>query len=235
MAFAGFPKAGIGFLGELAERNDRAWFAENRERYERDLLGPEREFVDAVGAAFAAVDQRVQAVPAIDRSIFRINRDTRFSRDKSPYKTYSDLWFWIGDDRKSSPGYFLRLTADEIWVGCGAHNVTPEQLARYRVAVVDGVQGPWLEHVLADLVAAGYELGDQTLKRVPAGFDAQSPRAELLRYTRLHAIRVFAPPPQEVYSAEFVQWCMGYFLETKPLVDWLVEHLSGVNPPDMRL
>jgi uncharacterized protein (TIGR02453 family) len=236
MAFTGFSRATGAFLADLADNNDRLWFAENRERYDRDLLGPERAFVDAVGSAFAGIDQRVHADPAVNRSIFRINRDTRFSRDKSPYKTYADLWFWIGDDRKTAPaGYFVRIVSGAVWVGGGVHKLTDEQIRRYRIAVSDGLHGAWLEQILADLGAAGYEIGDATLKRVPSGFSAQQPRADLLRYTSVHAIVEESPPPAEFESEEFVDWCMERFAQTKPLVDWLAENLSGTDPPDMRL
>jgi uncharacterized protein (TIGR02453 family) len=236
MAFNGFPRGARTFLAELAENNDRAWFAENRERYERDLLGPQREFVDAVGTAFAAVDQRVNADSAVNRSIFRINRDTRFSKDKSPYKTYADVWFWIGSDRKTAPaGYFMRLIPEAVWIGGGVHSLTPEQITRYRVAVADGLHGPWLEQILVDLEQDGYTVGDQTLKRVPAGYSPQHPRAELLRYTTVNAMVQVSPPPPELESSAFVGWCMQHFMRTKPLVDWLAQQLTGENPPDMRL
>ena len=103
MEFTGFGPGTTAFLADLATHQDRAWFAENRARYDRELLDKQRAFVDAIGAAFSSVDPRVQAVPAVDRSIFRIFRDVRFSRDKSPYKTYSDVFFWIGSDRRSAP------------------------------------------------------------------------------------------------------------------------------------
>ena len=235
MSFTGFSPDSLAFLSDLAEHNDRAWFAENRDRYERELLGRERDFVDAVGSAFAALDQRVQAVPAVDRSIFRINRDIRFSKDKSPFKTYADMWFWIGDDRKSAPGYFLRMVPGSVAIGAGAHRLTPEQIARFRSAVVDGLHGPWLEHILDDLRTAGFEVSEPTRKTVPKGFSAQQPRAELLKHTdHLHALRAFSPPPAEFTSPEFVAWTMGQFAQVKPLVDWLVEQLGGVFPTDMR-
>jgi uncharacterized protein (TIGR02453 family) len=227
MTFSGFPSGALTFLAELAENNDRAWFAENRARYERDLLGPEREFVDAVGSAFAAIDLRVNADPAVNRSIFRINRDTRFSKDKSPYKTYADMWFWIGNDRKTAPaGYFVRLIPEAVWIGGGVHSLTPEQLVRLRNQVADGLHGPWLEQILADLSSEGYSIGDQTLKRVPAGFSAQHPRAELLRYTTVNAMAKISPPPAELETAAFVDWCMQHFTRTKPLVDWLAEEVG---------
>jgi uncharacterized protein (TIGR02453 family) len=236
MGFSGFPKGAQAFLADLAENNDRIWFADNRERYERDLLGPEREFVDAIGTAFAAIDERVHADSGANRSIFRINRDTRFSKDKSPYKTHADLWFWIGDDRKTSPaGYFVRLIPDAVWIGGGVHTLTDKQLTRYRVAVADGVQGPRLEHILADLEGAGFDVGEQTLKRAPAGYSPQHPRIELLRYTSIHAMDKVSPSPPQIESEAFVGWCMERFAHTKPLVDWLASQLSGENPPDLRL
>jgi uncharacterized protein (TIGR02453 family) len=236
MAFEGFTPDSLTFLADLAKHNDRVWFAENRDRYERELLSRERDFVDAVGSAFRGLDQRVQAVPAIDRSIFRINRDTRFSRDKSPFKTYSDLWFWIGDDRKTAPGYFLRLEPGSVSIGGGAHRLTPEQVARFQSGVVDGLHGQWLDHILEDLRGAGYEISEPARKTVPKGFSAQQPRAELLKFgDHIHAIRPFSPPPAEFTSPAFVEWSMEQFALAKPLVDWLAEQLGGVYPPDMRL
>ena len=67
MKFEGFAADTLQFMSELAAHNDRAWFAENRERYERVLLDRQRAFVDAVGAAFEGVDPRVQCVPAVNR------------------------------------------------------------------------------------------------------------------------------------------------------------------------
>jgi len=226
MAFEGFSAGTLEFMRDLAEHNDRSWFAENRERYERDLLGPEREFVDAIGEAFSAVDPRVQAVPAIDRSIFRINRDTRFSRDKSPYKDYSDLFFWIGADRKSAPGYFMRIVPEAVWIGCGQHSLGPEQLARLRAAIVAPASGVEFERLLGDLAADGYEFAEPSLARVPAGFSKDAPRAELLRLTAVHAVRVYSPPPAEFFGPAFVDWSMEHFARVRALTDWLAEHVG---------
>jgi uncharacterized protein (TIGR02453 family) len=229
MAFEGFGPGALGFLGDLAENNDRAWFAENRERYERDLLGPQREFVDAIGAEFARIDARVQAVPNVDRSIYRINRDIRFTPDKSPYKTYADLVFWLGSDRKFSAGYFLRLVPNAVWIGGGTHQLSDEQLRRYRHAVVSPRQGPRLEAIVGRFREHGLEVDGAALKREPAGFRAQGERAELLKFTWLHAIRKVTPPPPELVGPGFVAWCMSEFQGVKPLVDWLAEAIDGVE------
>jgi uncharacterized protein (TIGR02453 family) len=221
--FTGFGPGTTAFLEDLVAHQDRAWFADNRARYDAELLEKQRAFVDAIGAAFAKVDPRVQAVPAVDRSIFRIFRDVRFSRDKSPYKTYSDVFFWVGEDRKSAPGYFMRIAPGEVWAGCGAHSLKPEQLARLRAGIIAPASGERFASILSDLEASGFEIGERTLARVPAGFPADSPRADLLRLTVVHAIRKVSPPPPEFASAAFVDWSMANFLRTKPLVDWLAE------------
>ena len=223
MEFTGFGPGTTAFLADLATHQDRTWFAENRERYDRELLDKQRAFVDAIGAAFATVDPRVQAVPAVDRSIFRIFRDIRFSRDKSPYKTHSDVFFWIGSDRRSAPGYFMRIAPGEVWAGCGAHSLTPEQLAQLRAAIVAPASGERFASILSALETDGFEIGERGLARMPAGFSADSPRADLLRLTAVHAIRKVSPPPPEFASAAFVDWSMTHFLAAKPLVDWLAE------------
>ena len=225
MTFEGFGPGALGFLAELAENNDRGWFAENRARYERDLLEPERAFVEAIAGEFAKVDPRVRAVSSVDRSIYRINRDTRFTRDKSPYKTYADLWFWIGPDRKSAPGYFVRLVPCAVWVGGGAHQLTDEQLQRYRLGVVSPERGPRLVSIVEQARSVGLEVSGEGLKRPPAGFSAQGAAAELLRYKWLHALRKVSPPP-ELGSAGFVAWCMHEFAAVRPLVDWLAETIE---------
>lgn len=226
MAFEGFSAGTLGFLADLAQHNDRAWFAENRARYDSELLERQRAFVDAAGVAFSQIDPRVRCVPSVDRSIFRINRDTRFSRDKSPYKDHSDLWFWIGDDRKSSPGYFMRIVPEGVWVGGGSHRLQPSQLARMRSAIVASASGGKLEGILGGLKAVGHEIGESTLARGPAGFSADAPRAELLRYTVMHAITKTEPVPPEFYGPEFVDWCMERFLTVRPLIDWLVDNVG---------
>ena len=223
MAFEGFGSATLDFLSDLAEHNDRDWFAQNRDRYERVLLAPEKEFIDALGEQFSAFDPRVHTVSAVNGSIFRINRDIRFSRDKSPYKTHADLWFWIGDDRKTAMGYFLRMIPGEVWVGGGTHQMTDAQTARYRSAVVSADAGARLIEIVDALRGDGLEVDGEQSKRLPTGFSAEGARADLLRYKWLHVLDKVSPPPPEFAGPQFVEWCMGQFARSRPLVDWLAE------------
>jgi uncharacterized protein (TIGR02453 family) len=106
MPFEGFPPEGLAFLAGLAEHNEKAWFDAHRAEYERGLLEPARDFVDAIGPELEAVHPGIHADPRVNGSIMRINRDTRFSKDKRPYKTHLDLWFWEGEGpSRMRPGF----------------------------------------------------------------------------------------------------------------------------------
>lgn len=227
MAFTGFTTDTLAFLSELAAHNDRTWFKRNRERYERELLEPEKLFIIALGEPLRRMRPAVEADPRVNGSIFRIQRDTRFTRDKTPYKTYTDLWFWEGPERKLSPGFFVSITADAVTTGAGTYMTEPGRLGRLREAVAADETGEMVTDILGDLGAAGYETGGRAYARVPRGFDSNHPRADLLRHNVLHASRREAVPP-EFHGAEFVEWCMARFEEVRPLHEWLVE-VHGAN------
>ena len=123
-------------------------------------------------------------------------------------------------------GYFLRIIPDGLWVGCGAHSLSSEQLARLRGAIVAPASGGEFERLLGELEADGYEIGEKGLARVPAGFSKDAPRADLLRLTVVHAIETVSPVPPEFESAAFAGWCMERFARVRPLVDWLVEYVG---------
>jgi uncharacterized protein (TIGR02453 family) len=221
MPFEGFPPEGLHFLAGLAEHNEKAWFDEHRVEYERGLLEPARDFVEAMGVELEAVYPGVNADPRVNGSIMRINRDTRFSKDKRPFKTHLDLWFWEGvGPSRTRPGFWFRLTPKQLILGAGRHHFEPPLLARYREAVVDERLGPALSEAVDQVQAAGYELGGRHYKRPPAGFDAPPERADLLLHDGLFA-GVELPLPEETHTARFPAFCAGYYARLAPLVRWL--------------
>jgi uncharacterized protein (TIGR02453 family) len=229
MGFEGFSEGTLAFLGDLAENNDREWFSANKARYEAEVLEREKTFVAAMAGGLAALEGAsggpIHAEPRVGGSIFRINRDIRFSRDKSPFKTHADMWFWVGDDRKTAAGYFVRIVAHGVWIGGGVHMLTPEQLTRMRRAIADEPSGSEIGEIVVGLRDSGYYVGDEAYKRVPRGFPADHPRAELLRFGYLHAMKQDLPVPPEFYSSEFLGWCGTQFADFAPLVRWLVDVL----------
>src|SRR5438045_6944819 len=110
------------FLRDLAENNDRGWFAANKERYERDVRGPALRFVSDFGPRLAKFAPSLAADPRpVGGSMFRIHRDTRFSRDKSPYKDHVGLHFFHQAAKKapSVPGFYLHLMPGQSFAAAG--------------------------------------------------------------------------------------------------------------------
>jgi uncharacterized protein (TIGR02453 family) len=229
-SFTGFHPSALAFLAHLGEHNDRAWFDAHRADYERLLLDPARAFVDAMGGLLPRLAPGVRAEPRVNGSILRINRDTRFSTDKRPYKTHLDFWFWEGDGpSRGCSGFFLRLEADRVGLGAGMHHFEKDVLAAYRAAVDDAERGSALDRAVRRATRAGYLLGGEHWKRVPAPYPADHPRAALLRHAGLVA-GTRTPVPQETFTAAFPTWCVGRFRPLRPLQAWVAEVVAGARP-----
>lgn len=225
--FSGFPEATFRFLKGLTADNSKAWFAAHRDDYEQGYVAPAKALVAALGPPLRKISPTVQYEPKVNGSLFRINRDVRFSKDKSPYKNHLDLWFWHGAHRGwSAPGFFFRLFADRVIVGGGMHQFEKPLLDRYRQAVVAPRAGAALEKAIAAVAAAGpWTIGGASRKTVPRGFDPDHPRAALLRHEGLWAERTVATG-KETRSAKFAADCLERFAETKPLVAWLLTNVA---------
>jgi len=220
MSFDGFDRGLVQYLTELRANNERGWFNAHRDEYETLLLEPARDFVEAAGEELRAFVPDVGADPRVNGSIFRIARDTRFSKDKRPYKDHLDLWFWVGD-RKRGPGFWFRLTPEELLLGGGMHRFEPAQLERYRTSVVDDDRGGALRDEVERLQGEGYEIGGQRYKRMPRGFEAPDDRASLLLHEGIFSWVEFSPLPDAVFTEDFPRFCAKRYRPLAPLVDWL--------------
>ncbi len=223
--FAGFPPAGVQFLADLRANNNKAWFDAHRTTYDTDLMGPARALVTDLGVHLQErISPTIHAEPKVNGSIMRINRDIRFSKDKSPYKTYPGLWFWEGSGPSMGhPGFYFALGGDELTLGAGRHEFDKDALERYRADVVDERRGGALAGVVDGIRRAGpYEIGGQHFKQVPRGFDKTHQRADLLRHGGLHA-GVTMPLPADVHSPALVELCVTHFSRLAPLVEWLAQ------------
>jgi uncharacterized protein (TIGR02453 family) len=225
MSFDGFPRGTFTFLRGLRDHNEKAWFEDHRGDFERYWMAPARECVEALGPKLRKVAPGIQYEPKVNGSIFRINRDVRFSKDKSPYKTNLDLWFWHGSRSGwDAPGIFIRIAPDLVMVGVGMHGLTPPQLEVYRRAVVDGRKGAALVKAADAVQAAGYEVGGATRKKVPRGFDPAHPRVQFLLHDALWA--EFRGKPAMAQTAEFVDACAEHAARMWPLGVWLLNALT---------
>jgi uncharacterized protein (TIGR02453 family) len=225
--FTGFPPAALEFLAALKEDNEKAWFEANRKTFEEALVAPGRALVGELGERLQReTGLALHVEPKIGGSIMRQHRDTRFSKDKSPYKTYFGLWFWEGEGRSSTrPGFYMGFSGADFTIGAGKHQLEDEQLAAYRAAVDAEASGAELAEIVAALRSSGrFEIAGQTYKNVPAQFAREHPRAALLKHTGLYAQRT-EPPPKALQSAALVEYAMEQYLTLAPLLRWLAAHI----------
>jgi uncharacterized protein (TIGR02453 family) len=228
-AFAGFAPKGLAFLEGLGRDNTKAYFDAHRADYESGLLAPAKAFVVALGEELRTrVSPAIRAEPRVNGSILRINRDTRFSADKRPYKEHVDLWFWEGEGpSRERPGFFLRLRPTTVTVGAGMHRFERPALEAYRRAVGDERTGRDLEAALAqatDLPGVTIGGGD-AYKRVPQAFAADHPRADLLRHGALYVAGDWELPA-EAAGPDFVPWAAERLERMAPVERWLTNVLA---------
>lgn len=212
---------GVQFLEQLKEHNDKVWFNEHRDSYDKYILNPARDFVVAMGERLHAISPDVVADPRINRSLFRINRDIRFSKDKSPYKTHLGIFFWEGSRPKlENSGYYFHLEPGELFFGVGLHIFPKWALQIYREAVSTPRLNQALATAISQVEANGGDIGGERYKRFPAGFSQAVPQPDLLLYKGLygrHSIRDFS----RLREIDLVDLSFEWFLKLKPVHDFL--------------
>src|SRR5215213_4662974 len=165
------------FLRELADHNEREWFNANKARYEQELKEPALAFVEDMAYRLPQVAPQLTADK---RSLFRIYRDTRFAKDKTPYKTHVGIYFRHARSAEAdTPGLYLHLEPGHVFLGAGIWHPQTPALKRIRDAIVARPDG-WREATTAgDPV---WRLADgEALKRAPAGYPADHPLIEDLK------------------------------------------------------
>ena len=224
-SFDGFPNRSLELLAELSANNNRAWFEAHKAELQAQLLAPAQSFVLALGAQLQAIDPGLRVDPRTDGAgvLMRIYRDTRFSSDPSPYKTNVSGLFWAGTGKKTErPAFGFRLGADGLDLMAGIFVFPPPLLAAYRQAVADERRAAALAAALTQLQRDDYTIAGEHYRRVPAGYDAQPPRAALLRHNGLYA----TPPrlaPQDIIRPNIVDRCAAHMQAMAPIYRWLCQ------------
>jgi uncharacterized protein (TIGR02453 family) len=184
--FAGFRPEAIQFLADLADNNERAWFQRHKADYERLIRDPFEQLVEALAERFAAHRLPLAADPR--RSVFRIHRDTRFSKDKAPYKTHQAARFpWMGGDsalvgHAHGGGGYFHFEPGAMYLGGGMYRPERPMLEAWRRLVLERPEAVHRAIEAPGFVAAfGGVSSHEPFKRVPAGYPADHPDAQLLR------------------------------------------------------
>jgi uncharacterized protein (TIGR02453 family) len=206
MTFSGWPEEALDFYDGLAADNSKSYWTEHKVTYEQRVLRPMTELTEELAAEFG------------EPKIFRPYRDVRFSADKSPYKTH--IGAVIG-----GTGY-VQLSAEGLGAGAGMWQMGPEQLERYRTAVVSDSPGAELEQVIALIEKADVTVhGHGALKSAPRGYPADHPRIALLRYKGLTAWQQWPVEPW-LETAAAKERLVSFFRTVQPLCSWLTTYVS---------
>jgi uncharacterized protein (TIGR02453 family) len=200
VSFRGFPPECVEFFEDLEAHNDREWFRAHKDVYEQACLHPMEQLLAELEPQFG------------DGKIFRIYRDVRFSKDKSPYKTYIAATFGQG---------YISLSAESFSVATGAYMLDTQGVRSYRDAVAEDSSGAKLEEITSVLERKGYQLGGhESLKTTPKGYPKDHPRARWLREKGLHVWKSFEPGPW-LGTRKPLEHVKTVLRDARPLNDWL--------------
>ena len=211
MGFKGWPEAALAFYEGLEADNSKAYWLDHKDVYEREVKGPMEALLTELSGEFG------------EGRLFRPYRDTRFSKDKSPYKTTIAA-------RVGSWGY-VQFSADGLFTGAGAYHMAPDQLTRFRDAVVDDKTGRKLEGIVDKLGRDGLDVHSmEALKTAPKGYPKEHPRIELLRMKGLVTSRHW-PPAAWLGTAGAKKRVVEVQRAAKPLLTWLETNVGDSDEP----
>lgn len=229
--FDGFADDAIQFLLELQAEQSRTWFKAHQDDFVRLCRRPLELFVEELR------DRLIDIYPgmvAAEPHYFRIQRDTRFARDKTPYKTNiaADLAIRArgdGENEHGIPGLYYSFGLEGEYLGIGAWHMSPTVLARYRGLLDHTRRGAAIKDMVDRLLAQGFSVeAMDKLKRVPPPYAQDHPRAELLKYK---GFAVMAQPPDDVSGSRLLlDWAETQLRAAAPLVHLLDKALTEPEP-----
>ena len=226
-----FSARALSFFRGIAKNNNKPWFEAHRAEYEREVREPMRALIVEMDQRFRRFAPEMMGDPR--RSMFRINRDIRFSKDKSPYKTHASCWFGhrassgkVGGEGEGSAGFYFHLAPTGSFVGGGIWMPPRPALGRIRDAIAEDFGG--FERIMRGRSLARFGgLDDENmLKRMPRGYPEDHPGARWLKYQsftigrRLKATEVLGVRLSALLEREFKAM--------RPLVSWL-NHAMGLE------
>jgi len=223
--FEGFSKGTVEFLLDLRENNDRAWFEANRDRYDRCIMEPSRAFVIAMGDRLRELSPRMVADPKVNGSLFRMNRDVRFSKDKSPYKTNLGIIFWEGPGKRMErPCFYFHLEEDTLMLAGGMYMIPDDLIGRYRDVVSEEGPAGELDGIVRSLSKEGMEIGGLHYKRPLKDHPETHPYSYLLRHNGVYGM-VTTGIPEEFFSEGLIDMCFSTFRRMDPINRWFLRHV----------
>lgn len=214
-----FSPASFDFLNELSVNNEREWFKANQTRYEQQVRTPALQFIEAMQPSILALSPRLTAVPKkVGGSMMRPQRDSRFSKDKTPYKTNVGIQFrhFQGKD-VHAPGLYLHIANDGCFLGAGIWHPESKALNAIRSCIDENPNG--YKKALKALTQAGFNMEGSQLIRPPKGYDKTHPMLDELKRKDFIAIKPISI--EQVCAADFGEMCITEFEHCQQLMRYL--------------
>jgi uncharacterized protein (TIGR02453 family) len=219
--FRGFPKDFFAFFRELGANNERAWFEANKQRFRDSVQAPMSAFIAAMAPRLKKISKNFVADPRPNGgSMFRIYRDIRFAKDKSPYKEHAACNFrHVHGKDVHAPGFYMHFGADEVFFGGGMWMPPPDALLKIREAIAKR-QAAWKSVRKDKSFARTFgDIEGETLIRAPRGFDPTHPLIEDIRKKSFFAMHQSSV--KDASSPKFVDDVTGAFKAASPLMKFL--------------
>jgi uncharacterized protein (TIGR02453 family) len=218
--YRGFGKDTIAFLEELAANNNREWFAENKSRYEEQVLDVALRFIQSMQQPLAEIAPHFSAVPQrVGGSLMRVYRDTRFSKNKLPYKTNIGIQFRHEMARDvHSPGYYVHIDPDQVFVGVGMWRPESDALRAIRERIA-AKPAEWRRVTSDAKFRRNFDLGGERLSRPPRGFDKDLEHIEDIKRKSFIAVRNL--DVEDSLNPQFQRKVETSFTAGKPLMQFL--------------
>ena len=201
--FNGFNKDAIEFLKDLKQNNKKEWFEDNRPRYEKAILEPNKSYVQEMGEQLQILVPNIKAISKVSGSLFRIYRDIRFSKDKTPMKSKIGILFWQGNShRMQSSSFYMHYDINEVFYATGVRSFKTPLLKAYREYIKNEKNRNSLHEIIKKLKNRGYEIPLEHYKRYPDGFNKDDENAYLSLFNSMYAYKTF--PIDEVFFTQDV-------------------------------
>lgn len=223
--FAGFPEDFFRFFEELKQNNNRAWFTDNKPRYQASVVETIGDFIVAMAPRLRDISPHYVADPRPHGgSMFRIYRDTRFSKDKTPYKTHAGVQFRheVGKDAHA-PGFYVHLDPDGLFFGGGIWRPPNPVLNRIRDHIIDNARS-WGRIRNAKAVRESGGIRGESLKRPPRGFDPEHVHIEDLKKKSFYVAT--EAPAAAVRGADFTDRVVEGFRTSAPMMRFVTDALE---------
>ena len=220
--FNGFKKEALQLLKEFEQNNTKEYFESRRADYEKYILEPNKAYVQEMGEVLQILVPNINAIPKVNKSLFKIYRDSRF-HPSEPIKNKIGIIIWQGvGHRMQSSSFYMHYSKDEVFVATGIRNFKPPLLSTYREYIQDDIKRQELHEILEELKAKGYSLPEAKFKRFPRDLIEDDKYSYLYKMGAIYAFKTFKPD-STFFSEKVVDRNFKIYQDMFRLHQWVYE------------